>query len=41
MDFKNEKMQDATYSYKVEGNTLFLIGKEGTVGGEYTLKRTK
>ncbi len=41
MDFKNEKMKDATYSYAVEGNTLLLIGKEGTTGGEYILKKIK
>ena len=41
MDFKDSKMKDATYAYLVKENTLLLIGKEGTVGGEYTLKKVK
>ena len=39
MDFKNEALRDATYTYKLEDDTLTLIGGEGTTGGEYILKK--
>ena len=34
-------MKDATYIYEVDGNTLTLLGKEGTVGGQYKLNKIK
>lgn len=39
MDFKNEALRDATYTYKLEDDTLTLIGGEGTTGGKYILKK--
>lgn len=39
IDYKNEEVHDATYTYKLEGDELELIGGEGTIGGEYTLKK--
>lgn len=39
MDFKDEEIYDATYTFKLENNTLILIGGEGTTGGEYILKK--
>ena len=39
MDFKDKIIHDATYTYKLENDTLILKGEEGTMGGEYTLKK--
>lgn len=39
MDFKNEAVHDATYTFKLENDTLTLQGEEGTTGGEYILKK--
>ena len=39
LDFENEAIHDATYTYQLEGDTLTLIGGEGTIGGEYILKK--
>lgn len=39
IDFVDEKVHDATYSYQIENNTLKLVGEDGTAGGEYTLKK--
>lgn len=39
IDFKNEAVRDATYTFKNENDTLKLIGGEGTIGGEYVLKK--
>lgn len=39
IDFKNEAVYDATYTFKLEEDTLMLIGGEGTTGGEYILKK--
>jgi len=43
IDFKNEDLYDATYEYKIEGDTLTLIGGEGTasVGTKYILTKVK
>ncbi len=41
INFKNEQVQDATYSYQIESDTLKLIGEKGTAGGEYILSRNK
>lgn len=41
IDFKEEMIFDATYTFKLDGDTLTLTGEEGTNGGEYTLKRDK
>ena len=39
MDFKDEIIHDATYTFNLEDDILTLIGGEGTTGGEYTLKK--
>ena len=39
MDFENEAVHDATYTFNIENDTLTLIGGEGTMGGEYILKK--
>lgn len=39
IDFVDEKVHDATYSYQIENDTLKLVGEDGTAGGEYTLNR--
>ena len=39
IDFVDEKVHDATYSYQIENDTLKLVGEDGTAGGEYTLKK--
>ena len=39
IDYKDEEVRDAIYTYKLEGEELKLIGGEGTIGGEYTLKK--
>ena len=37
MDFENEAVHDCIYTFKVENNTLTIIGGEGTSGGTYKL----
>ena len=37
IDFDDEHVHDATYSYQLDNNSLKLIGEEGTAGGEYIL----
>ena len=39
IDYANESVRDSEYELTVDGNTLTLIGGEGTVGGTYELKR--
>lgn len=39
LDFENEMVHDATYTFTVEDDTLTLIGGSGTTGGKYTLKK--
>ena len=39
IDFVDEKVHDATYSYQIENDTLKLVGEDGPAGGEYTLKK--
>ena len=43
IDFKNEDLYDATYEYQLDGDTLTLIGGEGTasVGTKYILTKVK
>ena len=40
IDYANESVRDSEYEFTVDGNTLTLIGGEGTVGGTYELKRS-
>ena len=40
IDYANESVWDSEYEFTVDGNTLTLIGGEGTVGGTYELKRS-
>ncbi len=37
--FEDETIEDSTYEYTLENDTLTIIGKEGTVGGTYILKK--
>lgn len=39
IDFENESVHDGTYTFTVDGNTLTLVGGEGTIGGTYTLTK--
>ncbi len=39
IDFENEAVHDAKYTFNLEDDTLTLIGGEGTTGGEYILKK--
>ena len=39
IDFVNESAHDATYEFSVKGDTLILIGGEGTIGGTYELTK--
>lgn len=41
IDFVDEMIYDATYSYHLEDDTLTLVGEDGTIGGEYILKKEK
>lgn len=40
IDYANESVRDSEYEFTVDGNTLTLIGDEGTVGRTYELKRS-
>lgn len=37
--FEDETIEDSTYDYTLENDTLTIIGKDGTVGGTYILKK--
>ena len=39
IDFVNDSAHDATYEFSVKGDTLTLIGGEGTIGGTYELTK--
>ena len=39
IDYANEEVHDAEYTYEAEGDRLKLTGGEGTAGGEYVLDR--
>ena len=39
IEFANEEVHDAEYSYELNDGKLRLIGGEGTVGGEYYLDK--
>ncbi len=39
IDYANESVRDSEYEFTVDGNTLTLVGDEGTVGGTYELKK--
>lgn len=41
LDFEDDAVHDATYTFSVSGDKMKLIGGEGTVGGEYELNREK
>ena len=40
IDYANESVRDSEYEFTVDGNTLTLVGDEGTGGGTYELKRS-
>ena len=39
LDFADDTITDATYTFAVEDNQLTLVGGEGTTGGRYELAR--
>lgn len=39
IDFSDEAVHDGSYTFTVNGDTLTLIGGEGTIGGSYELHR--
>ena len=39
IDFTLDALRDASYTYTLEGETLTLVGGEGTTGGEYRLQK--
>lgn len=39
LDFENDTVHDCTYTFKINDNTLIIIGGEGTVGGTYELTK--
>ena len=39
MDFEDPSVHDCEYKFKIDGNSLILIGGEGTTGGTYNLKK--
>lgn len=41
LDFTDENIHDANYTFEVQEHQLKLIGGEGTTGGEYTLNKEK
>lgn len=41
IDFSNESVHDATYEFSVKGDTLTLVGGEGTIGGTYELNKVR
>ena len=41
IDFEDSAVHDAVYTFSVNGDKLKLVGGEGTVGGEYELRREK
>ena len=40
IDYLNESVHDSTYEFTVDGDTLTLVGGEGTIGGTYELTKT-
>lgn len=41
LDFESDDLADAAYTYTISGDTLTLIGGEGTTGGAYELTRER
>ena len=41
LDFADEMLLDSTYEFTVNGDTLTLVGKTGTVGGVYSRQRVQ
>lgn len=39
LNFIDDAVHDATYTYSLKGDILTLVGGEGTAGGEYTLSK--
>lgn len=37
LDFWDVAVRDCSYTFKVEGNELVIVGGEGTIGGTYEL----
>ena len=41
IDYENESVHDGSYTFKIDGNKLTLIGGEGTIGGTYELTKVE
>lgn len=39
IDFESDSIHDSAYTITVDGNTLTMVGGEGTAGGTYTLTK--
>jgi len=39
IDFADEKVQDCVYAISIEGEMLYMEGKDGTSGGKYELMK--
>ena len=41
IDYVSESVHDGSYTFKIDGNKLTLIGGEGTIGGTYELTKVE
>lgn len=41
IDYENESVHDGSYTFKIDGNKLTLVGGEGTIGGTYELTKVE
>lgn len=41
IDYERDEVQDAEYTYEVDGDKLTLHGGQGTAGGDYDLSRVE
>lgn len=41
IDYVSESVHDGSYTFKINGNKLTLIGGEGTIGGTYELTKVE
>ena len=41
IDYENESVHDGSYTFKIDGNKLTLVGGEGTIGGTYEVTKVE
>ena len=41
IDYVSESVHDGSYTFKIDGNKLTLVGGEGTIGGTYELTKVE